>query len=686
MRPETDRSALSETSVVSPPTSLDSRVDVVVALLGQPNTGKSTIFNQLTGLHQHVGNWPGKTIEKKTGTVQHDGISIQLVDLPGTYSLTANSVEERVSRDFILGARPQVIMLVTDASALERNLYLLAELLALPVPVVLGLNMMDIVEQEGLRIDVAALADALGMPVVPLVARRNEGSTELLDAVVAVIRDPSSFHPNRPRVTGPHEVVLARIAGTLADHIPPSYPPDWTALKLLEGDREVTERARDWLEQPRWEEVHEQLRAHEDAILDIAGARYAWIEQVARGAIARPRTTAIHLTERLDRIAAHPLLGMAMLLGIFGFVYWLTFTLATPAQDWLEVNVVGRIADWIESQSAFLPEDVIALLTDGLLGGAGTVLTFMPLLIVFFVALGFLEDTGYLARGAYVMDRFMHVMGLHGKSVLPLVLGFGCNVPAIMGTRILESTPSRLLTIILAPFVPCAARFAVLAFLTPAFFGVWAPAVAVGLVSLNLVLLAALGVALNRIFFRGERAALIMELPLYHVPNLRTIALFTWNNVMEFLRKAGTIIVAVSLVIWALSTYPGPGVENSILGAFGQLVAPLGQLMGLEWRLLVAVLASFPAKENAIATLGVLFGEGEEDAGLATVLQAQVSAASALSFLAVEMLFIPCMATVAVIRRETGTWRWTLFAIGITLAIAVLAGIAVYQIAVRVLE
>jgi ferrous iron transport protein B len=270
---------------------------------------------------------------------------------------------------------------------------------------------------------------------------------------------------------------------------------------------------------------------------------------------------------------------------------------------------------------------------------------------------------------------------LHGKSVLPLVLGFGCNVPAVMGTRILVSTPSRLLTIVLAPFVPCAARFAVLAFLVPAFFAAWAPLVAVGLVALNLGVLAVLGVILNRLLFGGERVALIMELPLYHQPSLRTIGLFVWHNVWEFLRKAGTIIVLVSLAIWALSTFPGPEIENSVLGSFGQLIAPFGQLMGMDWRLLVALLSSFPAKENAIATLGILYGAGEEAEGLAVLLTAEVAVASALSFLVVEMLFIPCMATVTVIQRETRSWGWTLFSIALSLATALLMGIVVYQVA-----
>jgi ferrous iron transport protein B len=317
---------------------------------------------------------------------------------------------------------------------------------------------------------------------------------------------------------------------------------------------------------------------------------------------------------------------------------------------------------------------------DGVIGGAGAMITFLPILVIFFAVMGVLEDVGYMARGAYVMDSFMHLMGLHGKSFLPLFLGFGCNVPAVLGARVIESKRARLLTILLAPLIPCTARMTVIAFLAPAFFGSAATLVSWGMILLALVVLALSGVLINKTIFRGQRAAFIMELPLYHLPNWRTIGMRVWQRSLSFVRKASTLILAVSVVVWALSALPGGDVETSFLAHIGRLFEPLGRLMGFDWRLMVALLASFIAKENSIATLGVLFGAGEE-AGLAETLAATFPASTALAFLAVQMLFIPCAATVAVIRQETDSWRWTFFSLGFLLVVSLAAGIAIYWLA-----
>jgi len=308
------------------------------------------------------------------------------------------------------------------------------------------------------------------------------------------------------------------------------------------------------------------------------------------------------------------------------------------------------------------------------------VLTFLPILIIFFAVLGALEDVGYLARAAYVMDRFMHLMGLHGKSFMPLFLGFGCNVPAVMGARIIEDRRARLLTILLAPLVPCTARLAVVAFLAPAFFGESAALVSWGLVAVNMIVLAVIGILINRLVFKGEHVAFIMEMPLYHLPNLRTIGLFVWNNSLSFLRKAGTLIVIVSAFVWALSVLPDGGVENSFLAEIGGWLEPLGALLGLkDWRLIVALLTSFVAKENTIATLGILYGLGGQVGGLAEHIATTLVPAAGLAFLVVQMLFIPCVATVAVIKQETDSWRWTAFSVVLLLVISLGAGVLVYQ-------
>ncbi len=652
---------------------------ITVALAGQPNVGKSTVFNLLTGLSQHVGNWPGKTVEQKSGTYRYNGTTVQIVDLPGTYSLTANSLEERIARDYIIKEQPDVVVVIADAAALERNLYLLAELLCLPAPAVLALNMMDVAQQQGMHIEPHVLEAALGLPVVPMVATKNWGGRELMEAVDRMSQDAAAYAPRRPEIREDHRAVLAEIEGLIAGQVPEPYPENWVALKLLEGDREITQMMRERLEEERWERVHAILMQHEDAILAVAGGRYEWIGRMIRAAVVHPRAGHITLTERLDRVATHPFWGLLLLLGILGLIFWLTYAVGSPLQKLLEAYVVQAAAEGVASALTGAPAWLSSLVVDGVIGGAGTVLTFLPILVIFFAAMGLLEDLGYMARAAYVMDRFMHLMGLHGKSFLPLFLGFGCNVPAVMGARIVEGERARLLTILIAPLVPCVARMAVLSFMAPIFFGSSALLVSWGMVALSLVVMALSGILINRMVFRGERAAFIMELPLYHLPNLRTIGLFIWRRTVAFIIRAGTIILGVSVLIWALSALPGGEIETSYLAAMGHFLAPLSALMGLGWRMMVALLTSFIAKENSIATLGVLFGAGEEEAKLVQILGGAITPAAALAFLAVQMLFIPCVATVATIRQETGSWKWTAFSVGMLLVISFAVGIVIYQ-------
>jgi ferrous iron transport protein B len=399
-----------------------------------------------------------------------------------------------------------------------------------------------------------------------------------------------------------------------------------------------------------------------------------------RAALTRPVTGQIGLTERLDRWATHPLWGLLILAGILGAAFWLTYAVGAPLQDLLDTYVVGTLTNLARSGLSGAPSWLTDLIADGVIGGAGAMLTFLPILVIFFTVMGMLEDIGYLARAAYVMDGFMHLMGLHGKSFLPLFLGFGCNVPSVLGTRVIESRRARLLTIFLAPLIPCTARMTVIAFLAPAFFGSAATFVSWGMILLALLVLALSGVLINKTIFRGERAAFIMELPLYHFPNWRTIGLRVWQRSISFVRKAGTLILAVSVVVWALSALPSGDIETSFLARIGRLFEPVGRLMGFDWRLTVALLTSFIAKENSIATLGVLFGN-DEGAGLAEALTATFSPATALAFLTVQMLFVPCVATVAVIRQETGSWRWTILNLGFLLAVSLAAGVGVYWLA-----
>ena len=424
--------------------------------------------------------------------------------------------------------------------------------------------------------------------------------------------------------------------------------------------------------------VQDILRQHDDLMLAIASGRYEWIARLMRAAVVQPRAGQLTLTDRIDRVVAHPFWGLAVLTAVLGLLFWLTYALGSPVQTWMEKSLLQAAAVWLQGVLGSAPAWLRGLAVDGILTGVGSVLTLLPILLIFFAAFSTLEDVGYMARAAFVMDRFMHKLGLHGQSFLPLFLGFGCNVPAVMGTRIIDSPKARLATILITPLVPCTARLAVITMLAPIFFGAQAAWVALGLVILSLLVMIGMGMLLHRWILVGEQRAFIMELPLYHFPNPRTIAISVWARLLDFFKMAGSIILVVSILLWAFSHYPGGSIQTSYLAMLGRMMAPLGSWMGLEWPMLVALLASFIRKENTIPTLAVLYG-GAQNVGLAAALSGHLVPAAALAFLAVQVLFIPCLATLATIRQETRSWRWTLTSLVLLLVISMSAGVLIYQ-------
>ena len=653
---------------------------ITVAFAGSPNVGKSTIFNLLTGLSQHVGNWPGKTVEQKTGVLRHDGLAINLIDLPGTYSLTANSVEEQIARDFLVKEKPDVVVAVLNAASLERNLYLVAELIELAPRLVIALNMLDVAQQQKMKVNPEALALALNIPVVPMVATKNQGLKEL----VAVITEEASKPVNSRRVKhieADSEVkdTISHIEGLLNDKSTAPYPRHWAATKLLEGDSQISKLVRERLSLKQQSELDSFLKDQETCAVTIATLRFEWVKKMVARCQEKPPLGQVSLTERLDRVATHPILGVVVLVAIMALVFLLVYSIGVPIRDFLDSHLIQAGRELIFAQLHSLPDWFQSFLADGVLGGAGTVLTFVPILFLFFFAWGFLEDVGYTARVAFVADRFMHLLGLHGKSVLPLVLGFGCNVPAVMGARIIESDRARLLTVLLAPLVPCTGRMAVVTLIAAAFFGSQATLISLGIVIFSILMLIVSGIIMNRFIVSGERAAFIMELPLYHLPHLPVIGLVSWQRTVAFIKRAGTIILIVAIVVWLLSRFPGGSIDESFLAQIGRWLEPVGRLMGLNWQMMVALLSSFVAKENTIATLGVLFGGG--GAGLTETLKGVLTSGSALAFLVLQVLFIPCAATVAVIRQETRSWAWTAFSIGFQLVLSFAMAILIFQIA-----
>jgi len=653
------------------------RKTMLVALAGQPNVGKSTVFNILTGLSQHVGNWPGKTVEKKEGVHLTEDVEMRLVDLPGTYSLTAFSEEERAAREFIIEERPDVIVLVVNGSALERSLYLLSELLLLDAPVVVAVNMMDVAEGQGIHVDMAALQRSLGVPVISIVATKNKGIKDLVPLIIDAAQHKIDYKPRLPEVSADHHAIYLRLLQIVRNHVPPRFTDRWVATKLMEGDPEVLGILQGLLPPEAWSEIQGLLIEHEDALRAVVGGRYDWIEMVTRVAISRFKRGQVLMTDRIDHLLTQPVLGIPVLLGILALVFVLTYKVGFPVQHLLERGM-GAVAGLVETTIGGAPHWLTGLVVNGVIGGAGSVLTFFPILLIFFVCLTFLEDVGYMARAAFVMDRFMHIIGLHGKSFLPLCLGFGCNVPSVIGTRIIESRKARLLTIFLTPFIPCTARLAVLAFVCAAVFGNYASLVSWALLAMNILVLGATGMVVGRVFMRGEPMPFIMELPLYHKPDPRTIAIVVWNRIIAFVKRAGTVILVASVAVWILSNVPGGKIETSIIAWVGRLIAPIGAPMGLGWKEMVALVSSLVAKENSIATLGVLYGVGEE--GLRQALPQAMGQASALAFLVVLMLFIPCAATVAVMKQEMGSWKWFISSFVFTIGVSFLGGVVAYHL------
>ncbi|MRR15363.1 MAG: ferrous iron transport protein B [Deltaproteobacteria bacterium] len=650
--------------------------EIIVALVGQPNVGKSTIFNILTGLSQHVGNWPGKTVEKKEGVHRADSTLIRIVDLPGTYSLTAFSEEERVARDFIITQKPDLVVLVLNAAALERSLYLLAEVLLLGRPVVVAMNMLDVAEKQGTQIDTKALQESLGIPVIPMVAKRNNGIKELVEQMAALASAEAAYHPELPQVSRDHQQIYEQILAHIGPYVQEPYTPEWIAVKLMEGDPEVSVLMESLAQKEAWADIQKLLLKHEDALHAVVNGRYDWIEKMTRAAVSRFKMGEVVLTDRVDHILTRPVFGIPVLLAVMALVFFLTYRVGVPLQNWMNEGVL-KFAGWCEPLFSGFPPWLQGLLQNGVIGGVGSVITFLPILVIFFAVMAVLEDVGYMARAAFVMDRIMHLVGLHGKSFIPMCLGFGCNVPAVLGTRIIETHKARMITLLLIPFVPCTSRLAVLTLVSAAVFRENAAYVSWSILAVNIAVLGLAGALVNK-SLREQEAPFIMELPIYHQPDAKTILMVVWARLVAFLRKAGTVILGVSLVIWVLSYFPTGVVEESFLGSLGKWIQPLGAPLGLDWKMITALLTGLVAKENVVATLGVLYSVGRD--GLTVILPTVMSHASAAAFLVVMMLFIPCAATVAVLRKEMNSNKWFYATILLTLVVSYLGGAVAYQL------
>ena len=666
---------------------------IAVALTGNPNAGKTSLFNMLTapvaGRRQHVGNWPGVTVDIKEGEYEFEGGDFDVVDLPGTYSLGAYTPDEIVARDYILAAEADVVVDVVDASNLERNLYLTTQLLEIGANVVIALNMYDVAEKES-DIDVGKLTELLGVPVIPTVGTTGRGMAELKAAIAAAAQAGRTARPLDLRYGSEIEPHVEDISAAISSlrGFAPSLRPRWLALQLLEGDDAARNTVR---EVPGGEAVAAEAAAisehlsrviGDDAEVAIADFRYGFIRGLMREAVAprRPSPERLTASDKIDRVVTNRFVGVPLFLASAFVLFEITFKLAAPAVAAFQRGL-GWLGDHVAGWTASAPPVVTSFLVDAVLGGVGNILVFLPNIFLLFLIIAIMEDSGYMARVAYVMDELMHKLSLHGRSFIPLVLGFGCNVPAIMATRTLDTRRERMITIMVIPLMSCSARLPIYVLFAGAFFASHAGLVVWSFYLWGIILAVAAAKVFSTWVFPGDSAHFVMELPPYRVPTLRGVFLHAWDRSWEFVKRAGGIIFAAAVLLWGLANLP-PGVEyasrDSFLGTAGSAIAPALAPAGFgEWKAAVALIAGIGAKEAVVSTLGVLYGAAA--GGLTDVIRATFSPLSAYAFMLMTLIYIPCAATIAVIRRETGSWRWTLFAVGYTLILGWLVATLFYQ-------
>ncbi|ALM74341.1 ferrous iron transport protein B [Thermococcus barophilus] len=656
----------------------------VIALAGNPNVGKTTLFNALTGLRQHVGNWPGVTVEKKEGIMKYKGREFLVVDLPGTYSLTAHSVDELIARNFILEGNADVIVDVVDSSCLMRNLFLTMEILEMGVKnVVIALNKIDLAEKKGIKFDFKKMEKVLGIPVVPTNAKDGTGIEELKKKIVAVADGKITVNPVVPVYDDIIEREISHISEILKETaLAERYNLRWLAIKLLTRDEEVIKLVLSHLGHEKMDEIlHHigELEGHYKKSLDIiiANQKYEFIDNLIHQFVTHFAEQKETLTDQLDRILTHPVYGMISLLAIFYLLFKFVFTVGTPLQESLD-SFFGVLGDNI---GRYIVNDTLrGLIVDGIIGGVGSVLSFFPLVFLLFVAMSLLEDSGYMARAAVVMERIMRKFNLPGKSFIPMILAFGCNVPAVMATRALDDERDRILTMIINPLVPCSARMVVITFLAGVFFERHKALVAISIyaISLGLALISAL--ILSRFVIKGEESPFIIELPDYLIPSWKSVVIHSWERSKEFLKKAGTVILAGAVAIWYLSNYPQPvGTGLSYAEIIGRALEPVTKLMGLDWKAAVSLIFGIIAKENVIATYGVIYGIGGNEEALGVLMRQAMTPLQAFVLSLVTTLYLPCIATIAAIRAEGGT-KWALVASLYNLILATVIGILVYHL------
>ena len=712
-----------------------------IALAGNPNSGKTTIFNNITGTRQKVGNWPGVTVEKKEGNINKSGYDLKIIDLPGTYSLTPFSIEEIVARNFILDERPDVVIDIIDASNLERSLYLATQLREIDCKVLFALNMADVAQTRGIKIDDKKLSELLAVPVVFTIGNKNKGIETLLKAAIE-LAESDSVTPKKRKVKYSKDIEdsISKIERFIENHAADSIPYNirWTAIKLLEDDQIVKERVLEKtgkIGEDILREIDNQRnflvdRFDDDPEIVMTDERYGFIAGIIMEALTTSTQQRVDISRNVDLVLTNRFIGFPIFIFFIWAMFQLTFTLGAYPMDWISsgINLFSTLLAHV------LPDNIFKdFLINGVIAGVGSVMIFLPNILILFFCIALFEDTGYMSRAAFLMDKIMHLIGLHGKSFIPMLMGFGCNVPAIMASRTLESEKDRILTILITPFMSCSARLPVYIILAGAFFGAKAGTVIFGIYLLGIILSIITGRLFRSTLLRGIDAPFVMELPPYRIPMIKSLLIHMWDRSKMFLKKMGGYILAGSVVVWTLTAFPhnisytknydleieqvktyfqteieaaqefdnallaqkrdiaiaelitekkAEKAEKSFMGRIGKVVAPIFSPIGIDWRGSVALLTGFVAKEIVVSTMGILYAADEREDSEAlknALLSSGMTPSAALAMMVFVLLYMPCVATLAAIRRETASLKWMIFSISYSTLLAWGMAFLVYQ-------
>ncbi len=666
---------------------------LIVGLAGNPNVGKTTVFNLLTGMHQHVGNWPGKTVERAEGYFEHGNYEYNLIDLPGNYALSAHTIEEIVSRDFIVDDNSDVIVNVVDATNLERNLYLTVQMMELGANLILALNMNDFAKKREHFINIDLMSELLGFPIIEINAKTGDGIVELLTTVEHQAANPidSSLKLAYGAELKEHLDDMQSLIEKDEDLL--DVPSIWTAIKLLEKDSIVIKNVQNsnnsseiFIETDKVSKhLHDIYKESAEEV--IANARYAFIGGLMAEAVERPAVEKETMSDKIDKIVTNRILAIPIFIVLMYLMFEVTYVLGDPFEA-----LIAQFFKFLSGEVAVFIADpyLKSFICDAVIGGVGGVLTYLPVIVIIFLFLSILEDCGYLARAAFTLDIIMHkLVGLHGKAFIPMVLGFGCGVPAILATRTLENEKDRMLAMMLVPFMSCTARLPIYAVFIAAFFNENNGIVLLSMYVLGIVVALIVAAILKRTMFKGLSTPFVMEFPTYKIPSVKGVLLHTWEKSKGFLKKAGTLIFACSVVLWVLSIFP-LGVKyasaDSLLGQIGSVIAPIFAPLGFgTWQAAVAIISGLAAKEVVVATFGTLSGiSGDDSEGITKIVHDTFTPLSAYSFMAFTLLYVPCIGTIGAIKQETNGYRWALIMCAITITTAYVVSFLIYNVGLLV--